>query len=93
MGKFVIDRLINSIIFIEDSEFLANKYKYKNITNSKLEIIMNNNYRLIKQIIINNNINGYYHLTSLPIIKLFDTSLKGTTYSGDTNLYYHPQGL
>jgi len=93
MGKFVIDVFLNSIVYVEDSELLANNHHYKIISKIKLMNIEKENYIKIKNIIKENNVDGYYHLSMKPLLTLIDTSQKGTTYSGNTNLYYHPVGL
>jgi len=93
MGKFVIDMLINSIVYVEDDELLLNKYHYKIVSEKKLRDIGNMNYKKILKIIKENNSDGYYHLSMKPISTFIDTSQKGTTYMGKTNLYYNPVGL
>ena len=93
MGKFVIDIFLNSIVYVEDNELLANNHHYKIISNIKLMNIEKKNYIKIKNIIKKNNVDGYYHLSMKPLLTLINTSQKGTTYSGNTNLYYHPVGL
>ena len=93
MAKFVIDVFLNSIVWVEESELSTNKYRYKIVSQKKIRDIMNENYKKINKIIKENNANGYYHLSMKPLSTLIDTSQKGTTYIGNTNLYYHPVGL
>ena len=93
MAKFVIDVFLNSIVWVEESELSTNKYRYKIVSQKKIRDIMNENYIKINKIIKKNNTNGYYHLSTKPLSTLIDTSKKGTTYIGNTNLYYHPVGL
>jgi len=93
MSKFVIDVFLNSIVWVEETELLTNKYRYKIVNEKKIRDIMNENYKKINKIIKENNTNGYYHLSMKPLSTLIDTSEKGTTYIGNTNLYYHPVGL
>jgi hypothetical protein len=93
MSKFVIDVFLNSIVWVEETELITNKYRYKIVSEKKLRDIMNKNYIKINKIIKKNNTNGYYHLSMKPLSTLIDTSEKGTTYIGNTNLYYHPVGL
>ena len=93
MGQFVIDVFINSIIYAEDDEIKTNKYSYKIVSQKKLRDIGNENYKKILKIIKENNADGYYHLSMKPMTNFIDTSFKGTTYFGKTNLYYNPVGL
>jgi len=93
MGKFVIDLFINSIVWVEDDELLLNSFHYKIISDKRLKQIGNNNYKKILKIIKENNCDGFYHLSTKPITNFIDTSQKGTTYNGKTNLYYNPVGL
>ena len=93
MGKFVIDMFINSIVYVEDDELILNKFRYKIVSEKRLRNIGNMIYKKILKIIKENNINGYYHLSMKPLTNFIDTSQKGTTYIGKTNLYYNPVGL
>ena len=90
---FVFDRFYNSIQWIDDNELKHNKLRYKIINSKKLNDLESKNYTKIKHIIKENGENKLYHLSTKPLSQLLDTSLKGTTYIGKTNLYYHPVGL
>ena len=35
MSKFVIDVFLNSIVWVEDSELITNKYRYKIVSQKK----------------------------------------------------------
>ena len=93
MGRFVIDTLINSIVYADDIEIKTNKYRYKIVSNETLRTIGKHNYKKILKIIKENNPDGYYHLSMKPLSGFIDMSQKGTTYMGKTNLYYNPIGL
>ena len=92
MSRFVIDVFLNSIVWVNEEELSSNSFRYKIVSNKKLRDIMRDNYNKIYKIIRQNNINGYYHLSTKPLTNILDTSHKGTTYIGNTNLYYHPVG-
>ena len=66
MGKFVINIFLNSIVYVEDSELLANNHHYKIISKIKRMNIEKENYIKIKNIIKENNVDGYYHLSTKP---------------------------
>lgn len=93
MGKFMIDVFLNSFVWVDDEQLATNNYRYKPVTNKRFKQISQKNYIRINEMIKHNNSNGYYHLSTKPLSTLIDTSDQGTTYMGDTNLYYHPVGL
>jgi len=92
--SFIFDKFLGSIRFISEEELKNNSIRYKKIKNhKKINMLERKNYNIINKAILSNGNNKYYHLSTKPLEKLIDTSKEGTTYVGNTNLYYHPIGL